>query len=111
MHFNSPSLLASTSSTAFVLSGTSAAPIVSGSMRKSGEFSGPAAASSSSVNARVSGPGWAMRPDLFPVYDKMYERSELFEELTGAELLAALREAVYKFKRYQYLSKSWSVPV
>ena len=27
-----------------------------------------------------------MRPDLFPVYDKMYERSELFEELTGAGL-------------------------
>ena len=46
-----------------------------------------------------------MRPDLFPVYDKMYERSEFFEELTGAGLRALSAQAVPKFKRYQYLSQ------
>jgi ubiquinone/menaquinone biosynthesis C-methylase UbiE len=57
------------------------------------------------VNARVSGPSRAKRPDLFPVYDKLYERGELFEELTGAGLAPLSAQAVYKFKRYQYLSQ------
>jgi ubiquinone/menaquinone biosynthesis C-methylase UbiE len=57
------------------------------------------------VNARVSGPSRAKRPDLFPVYDKLYERSELFEELTGAGFLPVSARAVYKFKRCQHLSQ------
>jgi SAM-dependent methyltransferase len=57
------------------------------------------------VNERVSAPARAKRPEDYVVYDKLYRRDELFEELTGAGFTPLSARSVYKFKRCQSLSQ------
>jgi SAM-dependent methyltransferase len=57
------------------------------------------------VNAKVSGPARARRPEEYRIYDKLYRRSELFEELTSAGFAPLSAQAVYKFFRFECLSQ------
>jgi SAM-dependent methyltransferase len=57
------------------------------------------------VNVQISAPLRAKRPEDFPIYDKLYRRDELFEELTGAGFNPISAQPVYKFKRCQTLSQ------
>jgi SAM-dependent methyltransferase len=57
------------------------------------------------VNARVSGPDRAKRPNDYVVYDKLYRQEELCDELTRAGFDTISAQSIYKFKRWQYLSQ------
>jgi ubiquinone/menaquinone biosynthesis C-methylase UbiE len=57
------------------------------------------------VNARVSRPLREANPEQYPIYDKLYGRQELCEELARAGLELVALEPVHKFYRWQYRSQ------
>jgi SAM-dependent methyltransferase len=58
------------------------------------------------VNRRVSAPLREKRPDDYPIYDKLYRRGELIEELRGAGFEPISTEPVQKFYRCQSLCQN-----
>lgn len=62
------------------------------------------------VNRQVSAPLRKKRPEEYPIYDKLYRRDELFDELNRAGLEPITAEPVQKFYRCQSLLQNFLGP-